>query len=261
MIIGGRQLFGAFEHYPSSPAAAATGLVSVNTQSNPIGTFNDPASVMLFDKIDFEIVWGEKFNLRTLSHRSAVVAGTFNNLNLSAGASIIGDKLYSETIWGIVVGKQINERFILGVSVMVYDLKIKGYGQDRSVGINLGWRAGLNENINWFGSLRNINAPAIGGSNELLPQVISSGLLYDQSEKLNLVVEWEQETLHESRVKFGGQFVLMPWFSVFTGHASSPGQLTLGFNVDFKNITINYAFSTHSYLDISHYMGVGITLR
>ncbi len=261
MITGLSQLFGAFEHYPSSPSAVATGYTLVNTQLNPIDTFNDPASVILFDKINIGITWGEKFALKALSHRSAVVAGSLNNWYLSAGASIIGDKLYSETIWGFVTGKQIKKRLVLGASIMVYDLKIKHYGQDRSVGINLGWRAGLNENINWFGSLKNINAPTIGQSNELLPQVISSGLLYDPSEKLNLVIEWEQETLHESRIKFGGQFMLMPWFGIFTGHASSPGQLTLGFNVAFKKMKINYAFSTHSYLDISHYMGVGITLR
>ncbi len=261
MIIVLNQLFGAFEHYPSSPSAVATGHLLINTQSNPIGTFNDPASVMLFEKTNIGIVWGEKFALKALSYRSAIIAMSLHNWNISAGASIFGDKLYSETIWGVVAGKQIKERLILGTSIMVYDLKIKQYGQDTSVGINFGWRAGLNENISWFGSLRNINAPTIGQSNELLPQVISSGLLYDPSEKLNLVIEWEQETLYESRIKFGGQFMLMPWLGVFTGHASSPGQLALGFNIDFKNIKINYAFSTHSYLDISHYMGVGITLR
>jgi len=50
----------------------------------------------------------------------------------------------------------------------------------------------------------------------------------------------------------------MPWLKVFTGHASSPDQFSTGFTIHFKNIKINYAFSTHSFLDISHYMGLGI---
>ncbi len=255
------QLFGAFEHYPSDPASVASGYLLVNTQSNPIGIFSDPASVMLFEKINFGVVWGEKFSLKALSHHSAVAAGAFHHWNISVGESVFGDQLYRETILGIVTGKRIKKKWMLGASIMVYDLKIKEYGHDNSIGFNLGWRASLDDNINWFGSLRNINAPTISRSKEPLPQVISSGILYDPSKKLKLILEWEKETLNDSRIKFGGQFMLMPWIDVCIGHVTSPNQLTLGLNIDYKTITINYAFSTHNYLDISHYMGVGFSLR
>ncbi|MFQ6677345.1 MAG: hypothetical protein ACE5D0_03400 [Fidelibacterota bacterium] len=261
LITGLNQLFGAFEHYPSAPEAVATGYLLVNTQSNPIGTFSDPASVMLFEKSKFGVAWGEKFSLKALSHRSAVIAGSFRRWNISAGGSVFGDKLYRETIWGIVTGTKIKKKLILGASVMIYDLKIKQYGSDRTAGLNLGWRAALDDNIHWFGSLRNINAPIIGKSKDSLPQVISSGFLVDPSKKVQFIFEWEQETLNESRIKFGGEFLLMPWISVCAGHATSPNQLTLGINIDYKQIKISYAFSTHNYLDISHWMGVGFSIQ
>ena len=256
-------LFSAFEHYPSNPVAVGSGLLFINVQANAIGIFADPASVTSFQVRSIGIVSGRRFGLKRLQHHSAVLAQPYLNKKLyfATGASFFGDKLYSETIWGMVMGKRVSEKLNIGIGLMYYDLQIKNYGQASSWGLNLGWRIKLDKSLQWLGSWRNLNSPAVGVSKDEIPQIIVSALVFNPIQYATVVIEWEQDTLYESRLKMGGQFKLLPWATIHAGHASSPGQTTAGFEILFKHIKINYAVSTHSYLDLSHWFGVGFSLH
>ena len=254
-------LSAAFEHYPSNSAAVGSGLLTVNIYANAIGVFSDPASVTLFKKRNFAISSGHRFGLRLLQHHSTAIAQPIKKGFIAVGASYFGDKLYGETIWCLAMGRKISDKLNIGMGLMVYDLQIKNYGTTKNLGINMGWRMKLNETLQWRGIWRNINGPTIGKSKDAIPQIIVSALVYNPLPKATVVIEWEQDTLYESRLKFGGEFKLLPWVVIYTGHASSPNQTTAGLGIIYKHLNINYAVSTHSHLDLSHWFGVGLTIH
>ncbi len=254
-------LFAAFEHYPSNPAAVGSGLLNVNIYAHAIGVFSDPASVTAFKKRNVAISSGKRFGLNLLRHHSTAIAQPFKKGFIAVGASFLGDKLYGETIWCLAMGRSLSDKLNIGMGIMVYDLQIKNYGSASSVGINIGWRMELNESLRWRGIWRNINRPTIGKSKDAIPQVIVSALVYNPIPKATLVMEWEQDTSYKSRLKFGGAFKLLQWVVIHTGHASYPGQTTAGLEIFYKHLNINYAVSSHSHLDLSHWFGVGLTIH
>ena len=254
-------LSAAFEHYPTNPAAVGSGLLNVNIYANAIGVFSDPASVTAFRKRNVAISSGKRFGLNLLRHHSTAIAQPFKKGFIAVGASFLGNKLYGETIWCLALGRKLSDKLNIGMGLMAYDLQIKNYGGASSLGVNIGWRLELNETLKWRGIWRNINGPTIGQSKDVIPQVIVSALVYNPTPKAKVVIEWEQDTLFESRLKFGGGFKLLPWVVIHTGHASSPDQTTAGVEIFYKHLNINYAVSSHSHLDLSHWFGVGLTIH
>ncbi|MEA2044512.1 MAG: hypothetical protein U9M99_03930, partial [Thermoproteota archaeon] len=160
-------LSAAFEHYPLNPSAVGSGLITVNLHANAIGIFADPSSVSSFHTRHFGISSGKRFGLNMLKHHSAALAQPIRNGFFALGASIFGDKLYSETIWCLVMGKQFNDKINVGLGLMYYDLRIENYGQAGSLGINAGWRIELDKSLKWIGSWRNVNGPTIGTTQDL----------------------------------------------------------------------------------------------
>ena len=254
-------LSAAFEHYPADPAAVGSGLITINIQANATGIFADPASVTSFQNRHVGVSSGKRFGLSLLKHQSAALAFPVKNGYAAFGASIFGDEHYSEKMWCLIMGRQFSDRLSIGMGLMYYDLQIKNYGQAGSWGINVGWNMKLDDTLYWRGYWRNINGPTIGSARESLPQVLVSALTYTPIPQANVIVEWEQDTIYDSRVKFGGQFNLLPWVTIHTGHAISPGQTTAGIEINYKQIIINYALSTHSHLDLSHWLGLGFSFR
>lgn len=254
-------LSAAFEHYPTNPAAVGSGLLNVNIYANAIGVFSDPVSVTAFKKRNFAISSGKRFGLNLLRHHSTAIAQPIKKGFIAVGASFFGDKLYGETIWCLAMGRKLSDKLNIGMGLMIYDLQIKNYGNASSLGINVGWRMELNESLHWRGIWRNINGPTIGKSKDEIPQVIVSALVYNPIPKTTIAMEWEQDTSYESRLKFGGEFKLFPWVVIHTGHASSPNQTTAGLEIFYKQLNINYAVSSHSHLDLSHWFGVGLTIH
>lgn len=254
-------LSAAFEHYPTNPAAVGSGLLNVNIYANAIGVFSDPVSVTAFKKRNFAISSGKRFGLNLLRHHSTAIAQPIKKGFIAVGASFFGDKLYGETIWCLAMGRKLSDKLNIGMGLMIYDLQIKNYGNASSLGINVGWRMELNESLHWRGIWRNINGPTIGKSKDEIPQVIVSALVYNPRPKTTIVMEWEQDTSYKSRLKFGGEFKLFPWVVIHTGHASSPNQTTAGLEIFYKQLNINYAVSSHSHLDLSHWFGVGLTIH
>lgn len=254
-------LSAAFEHYPTNPAAVGSGLLNVNIYANAIGVFSDPVSVTAFKKRNFAISSGKRFGLNLLRHHSTAIAQPIKKGFIAVGASFFGDKLYGETIWCLAMGRKLSDKLNIGMGLMIYDLQIKNYGNASSLGINVGWRMELNESLHWRGIWRNINGPTIGKSKDEIPQVIVSALVYNPIPKTTIAMEWEQDTSYKSRLKFGGEFKLFPWVVIHTGHASSPNQTTAGLEIFYKQLNINYAVSSHSHLDLSHWFGVGLTIH
>ncbi len=251
----------AFEHQPANPSEIAAGLISINTQANPLSIVNDPASIVQFNSISAGIAWGNRFQMDPLRHQSAAVAGFVWGWPAAVGISMFGDELYNESIWSIATGRRITARMDIGGVLNYYTLVIKGYGHSSSIGLNIGWRFKLEDQLVWFGSLNNFNGATIGRTNDPLPQVLSTGLWYSPQEELNCVIEWTQDTIYESRIKFSGQFLILPWFGVYVGYASVPGQFTGGLNIDYKYTKIFYAFTTHPHLAVSHWLGLGLSIR
>lgn len=254
-------LSAAFEHYPSDPVAAGTGLLTVNINANAVGVFADPASVTTFHNRHINISSGRRFGLQLLQHYNIAVAQPIKKGFIAAGINFIGDELYSETTWCLVAGLHFMKKIKVGMGLMYYDLQIKNYGQAGSLGMNIGWRIILDESLHWIGSWRNVNGPTIGSSQDEIPQIIVSALVYNPISKATVVLEWEQDTLYDSRVKVGGKFKFLPWFTIHTGHVTSPSQATIGFEILINHLNINYAVSTHSHLDLSHWFGVGFSFR
>lgn len=253
--------FGAFDHYPTHPSSVAAGILATNFQNDALGVLADPASVVLFHDRTFSFVSGNRFGQQLLHHQSAALLQKFNKYSFALNASKIGDEKYSETLWGFTVGQQLFEKMNFGVGVVYYGLSVKDYGFSNTLGLNIGWNILLDDKLSWHGSWRNVNNPQIGSSNEPLPQVLFSSIVFKANAAAMVMLEIEQDTDFESRKKFGIQYKLFPWSTIFIGHATAPDQTSGGLQIFYRHIDLSYAFTTHVYLDLSHWFGCGITFR
>lgn len=254
-------LYAAFEHIPSNPSNIATGILTANIQTNSLGILSDPASVTHFDDLHIGLSSGNRYGISMLGHHSGAGAQRIGMYYLGLLVGSMGDKTYNETILNITVGKRFSDKIKAGIGIVHYGLSIKSYGATNTIGLNFGWNIQLDETINWVGVWRNMNGPVIGISKDPLPQVFSTAMIYQPIKATTVVLEVEQDTEYESRLKFGTRIHLLPWITAFLGQATSPDQTTGGFEILFKQFNINYAVTTHTYLGLSHWIGTGFSFR
>jgi len=247
-------LSASFEHLTQPPLNVGLGLSYYNIFSNPAGSFMDPASSANQNNLQVSILSGQKFNLRQLTHHSVAAAFPIKGNGMAIGLRSFGTKQYRESIFSMGYGHKIKNRMSIGISTNLYALSIPGYGAAQSLGTSLSWHIQVTNQIKWGTILHNINGPTIGQSNDALPQLIISTIVFQPIRPVTVLLEWEQDTDYSSQIKSGFSIQPKPWLQIQTGYISNTGQMTGAIGLKFYSININYALANHPELGPSHWM-------
>ncbi len=214
----------------------------------------DPASLSNQNNLQVSILSGQKFNLRQLTHHSAAAAFPVKGHGMSVGLQSFGTKQYRESVFSFGYGYNIKDRMGVGIAANYYALSIPGYGADQSFGTTLSWHIQVTNQIKWGTILHNFNKPTIGQSQNALPQLIVSTIIFQPIRPVAILLEWEQDTEFSKQVKAGFSVQPISWLHIQTGYISGTGQITGAVGLRLYSININYALANHPELGPSHWM-------
>ena len=251
-------LKGAFEHTSLAPLNVGTGLMVVNGSLQSNGTLNDPASIVQISAPQIFLSWGNRFGLKALLHQSAAVSYPLSTFHLGMGTTRFGSGLYQETTMTLLAGKRVKPSLDVGVAITLYQLFIKDYSSQNSLGVTFASRLHLTEQLEWSTTLQNINNPHLSSCREPLPQIITTGVSFLPIPKVKTLFEWEQDLEYPGRAKFGILCRPFRWLRFALGYAANPGQVTGGIELSFKHFSFDYAATTHAQLGLSHWLGLGL---
>ena len=261
LIIPINLLFGAFESYPTSTANLAFGRLNLNGKGNIIDIINEPSSIIAFNMKGGEVIWNRPFQINELQQTALAAGFIYKNWGFGISASTFGNKIYNESMLALSIAKSVKSRLALGVNVVLYQLKITDYGTAHAPGLSASMRYNINDNWDWVTTIRNINSPKIGESNDELPQIVTTGFIGAVHEILTIATEWEQDLAYKGTIKFGVMVKPLKQLLFSVGYVSNPGQLTVGLTINFNKIYFEYGTIAYNDLGLfTHQLGIGVNL-
>ena len=244
-------LFAAFERMPSSPLQMGMGFSTLGSQNNPSAMVTHPASMSLLKTPSVQLFYSNSYHLSELDFSGAAVAVPLSFTVIGATSATFGSSLYRETSLSLAAAREIGNNLSVGMSVTSHELTIKNYGSTRTFALTVSADYEIAADLRWALQYRNVNSPRIGTSEELLPQVVTSGILFSPSEQLTASLEVEKDLLFTPRFKFGGGWSPIPGLRFAAGFATNPSQATAAIQITLKGQKISYAVATHPALPVS----------
>ncbi|MEE9190787.1 MAG: hypothetical protein V3U16_08465 [Candidatus Neomarinimicrobiota bacterium] len=254
--------FCAFEASPLSSVNIGSGQIHINFNHQLLNCFIDPGSLAGLKTFGIELASAHPFQISGITQETAVLGIPVKDWGFAAGYNSLGNKLYRETTFSLMVGKKFFGQMAIGTSLSYYELHIVNYGSAGTIGLN----ASLSYNIlsNWIlvTSFRNINAPRIGSSGEKLPQVVYTGFSAKVNKNVKIQGAWEQDMEFQGAIKFGIMSNFLNHLTVSAGYVSYPAQICAGLQLTLKNLSINYAVSVYQNIGrMSSQLGIGIRIH
>lgn len=137
-------------------------------------------------------------------------------------------------------------------------------GSSGTIGIDVGFRAGMGSRAYAGFFLKNLNRPELGssGTASALPRKLSAGIAYNPY--YGLVTAWSIEKL-EGRDAFqvhgGLEYSATKWLVLRSGISHEPSQFTLGLGIRTLPVHIDYALITHPVLPVTHMFSMNLQLN
>ncbi|RMH63662.1 MAG: hypothetical protein D6677_06715 [Calditrichaeota bacterium] len=202
----------------------------------------------------------------TLSYRSFYGLSALNRTGVSynrpgrwawgADFTRMGNATYNENTLSLALARASYENLSLGVSVDIYHLYIKGYGQATSAGLKAAvWYQPL-ENVNMSFLVGNINEPKIGKAREILPVYGKGALAWQPMETVQVFVDALFTLPTGWDVTWGMAFAFNSALSLRLGSRPAVGALYGGLSVAWGSFRLDYALEVHPELNMSHALDV-----
>lgn len=200
------------------------------------------------------------FGLKELSVGSAVVIKNFSFGNLGVAFQTYGFDLFRENKISLAFAKSFWPEFNLGAKISYNSINISNYGDDYSIGFDVGILSNLSENLQLGFAATNINRPTYGVKKEKLNQTFSGGISYRPISNLVLAFELEKEVRYPFNFKTGLEYLLVKYLALRFGFNTEPNHFTGGIGINYSNFQFNYAFISNNYLGLTHNFGIDIKL-
>ena len=179
-----------------------------------------------------------------------------------------GYKLQQEGTYSIahsflLIG-DVHSKLYVGYGVNLYFLKfgetVGGIdpGNQTTYGVNLGALATLHQRTHIAFAVKNLNNPSMGSDQTFdLPQHLALGIAYEPYDGVITEVDLSQKLGEETKIQAGIEFEVMNNFWLRTGASTYPNSISGGFGILFKGVKIDYGFSSHPVLPLTHQFSLG----
>jgi len=166
-----------------------------------------------------------------------------------------GFHLYSELCVSAGVGFSIAP-LTLGIGVSSFFLTIDEYGSTRSVGVDVGIRAAIAENLVWGASAVNINGATLGPRDGEIPQILATALFYRPSSQAAVALELFKDIHFPLEVHLGLEYRPITAVVFRVGVSTNPSIFSGGFGVVVSGVGFEYAVDVHCVLGSTHHFGL-----
>lgn len=253
--------FAAFESTAAGSRQTALGGSLVASRQNEWSVFSNPAGLRGIAERTISIAYAPRlFELRelsigALSYIEPTQAGVF-----AISATRFGFELYSETRVALSYAEEIASGVRAGASVNYYALRIQSYGSASSVGFDVGLLIDISDDVAWGFSAGNVNAPTIGSAKEMLPQVFSTGFAYSPIREATLSASIVKDVRYTAELHVGVEYAIVEMLALRAGSTTEPNTLNAGVGIQYDFVQLDYAFSSHSELGITHQFSLSLQL-
>lgn len=250
-------VFAGFQQTNIGSRVNAIGGAFVGYSADCWGIFYNPAGLSSLIHNEAAVYYSPRpFGLSELS-TTALAANYYTTFGTFAfAAKKYGFELYKE-ISGTLSYANSFLGINIGTSFHVHTLTIKGYGNDYTIGIDLGFMFSLASDLLFGFSAKNINAPTIGKVNEKLPQLFSFGTSYSPIKNLFLLFDYEKEIMFDGSIKAGIEYWVFDSGALRFGVDEKPSTISAGLGLKYSSLKIDYAFINHQELGLTHSITIG----
>jgi len=200
----------------------------------------------------------QRFGLKEVSSSSLALATPFEFGTIAASVHRYGYEAYNELSSSLSFAKNFTS-IALGIAVHYNTLSILRYGNDATLGIDVGILAFASENVSVGFSATNINAPTIAQKKERLPQLFSIGVSYHPMNVFTVAVGAEKDVRYKISPNVAIEYFPIDELALRVGVSDEPTLFNGGLGISIHSITLDYTSSSHQVLGLTHY--ITVTMR
>ena len=250
----------AFERQAESGRALGLGCTGVALDGLPWGSSANPALIGSIDRLTVGFSYApDTFGLRELSRAAATaiipMAGGSGGLRFSR----FGFDLYREVQGSLAFGMAITDQLSVGLAVSFFHLAILRYGSASAIGVDAGALVRLTPEVHWGAVVTNINSPSLASGSEKLPRTIGTGIAWTPLPDLLVSVELTKDVRFPAEFHAGVAYKPVSLVELRGGTTQDPSTVNAGVGIHYLILTLDYAFTSHPELGMSHHFSLTIT--
>ncbi|MBN1466234.1 hypothetical protein JXA02_10755 [candidate division KSB1 bacterium] len=251
-------VFASFDALPFSARHAALAGAGVAWCSGADGIYVNAACLHGASPFDLHFFYAKPYGLHDLN--MANVAARYSRARCSCGIGIqyFGNDLYRENQFLAAVAIPISPALLLALSGRLGILNVQHHGQAHSVLADFGVIVRLTANAAFGFSAKNVANAKVGAAHEPLPSSLIVGV--HMTPFSHCVVDFDlcKEIRFPLDVRCGISWQAFSALTLRMGVGGEPSRVCAGFTLCHFRVRLDYAFSTHSELGLTHLFSVGV---
>ncbi len=256
------QAAAAFEAHGRAGARQA-GIAGASVSLTDVWSLhNNPAGLAALQGTSAGIAFQNRFFIKELSQRAAVVAMPTSLGSFGLGFTQFGYKLYNENFIRFAYARNLHPNFSAGLGLnYIYVQAGNEYPAQQGVAFELGVQQRINRQLSMGAYLFN---PARAGisdrTDDRLPMVMRFGLGFHFTDQLYGLAEVEKQSDRKPDVRAGLEYQYNQFF-LRTGVAVNPSIFTFGMGMNMGSFSIDISAGLHQQLGSTLQAGLQFNLQ
>jgi hypothetical protein len=261
VVLSTMQGYAAFERTPHGSRSAAMGGSLVALGNNEWAAFTNPAALRTLNSPTLSLSYAPQiFGVKELSHVATSIASPTPVGTFALSASRFGFELYKETRVALSFAEEVTGTLRGGVTINYNSLTIQNYGSASTFGVDVGLLVDVVDDVRWGFAAMNLNAPTIGVPKEKLPQVFVTGIEYEPVSNARIHASVSKEIRFPIELHAGAEYKIEEIVALRAGTTSDPSTLNAGVGIEYAFAKIDYAFSSHPELGVTHQFSLSLNV-
>jgi len=262
LFVAAQSAFSAFEHTAGGALSISMGGAAAALMNDPWSATANPGNLPSIAERTLGMFYSpQPYGLTELSTGSLALVQPLSFGSVGLFASRYGFSLYRETEWALSFGLPLVDRLDAGVGICYNVLSIEGYGTAGTLGINAGILIRLTDDLRWGTFATNVNAPRIGEIRERLPQTFATGVAFQPVEEAVLALDLFKDVRFPMELRFGVEYAPVALLRLRAGTGTEPSSLSAGAGLRYDFVGLDYAFTAHPELGVTHQISLLLDLN
>jgi len=251
------------QEFPLGIRSQALGGTSVARGREAETLLDNPATLASLAGSTLTIFYTNPFGLKELRLNS--FSGSMNFANSAFGATFVdfGNALYRDRRLHLAIARRFlsAQRLALGLSGVLRQLRISGYGDASALLLNFGTQWRVSDSFLFGSALTNLLDATIGQQKEKLPRSARFGLAYLPTSTLTLQMEVYKQNDFPEEWRLGIEVNPLPPLLLRVGTGTNPDRLTCGFALRVFKFSLQFAAFSHTDLGWTEQFAVTLQSR
>lgn len=214
---------------------------------------NHAASMPLFGKTGFAVQAERKYNIKNFQSLALAYIQAFKNDNyLGISGYRFGDELYNFSRFNLSYSKKIG-LFSIGIGTEFLQWHIEGTKNSFKPIINLSGQARVIKDKLLIGAqaINLLQQELSSYQNEVVPSVMSAGMLYKHNAQINILAEFQIQTYQNSVPKLAIEYSPIDKLTFRIGVSNTNPVYHAGLGLNLKQLQLSYSYVSHPQLNSS----------